>query len=137
MLSTTTMANPFITAEDEPTGRVFIFGSWLNSPVPKDLDLVFIYDDGVCSPQDAIIARQALKECGARLGLTIHVILLSEAENAQCGFIKSVGAVPLKTWANEHPDDLLHRFTEGIANVWESQRASFPKPRVAVCRRVA
>ena len=125
MLSTTRMANPFITAEDKPTGRVLIFGSWLNSPVAKDLDLVFIYDDGVCSPQGAITVRKALKESGVRLGLpAIHVILLSEAENAQCGFIESVGAVPLKTWANEHPDDLLCRFTEEIASIGESQRDS-------------
>lgn len=113
MLNTTTMATPFITTGDNPTGRLFIFGSWLSSPMPNDLDLVFIYDDCVCSPQDAINVRQALKECGARLGIpAIHVVLLSEAESVQCGFIESVGAVPLKIWINEHRDDLLRRLIE-------------------------
>jgi hypothetical protein len=109
------MVNQSITAEDKPTGRMFIFGSWLNSPVPKDLDLVFIYDDSVCSSQGAITVRQTLKECGSRLGLpAIHVVLLSEAENAQCNFIESVDAVPLKTWVNEHPDDSLNRLIAEI-----------------------
>jgi hypothetical protein len=109
------MANPFITAEDKPTGRVFIFGSWLNSPAPKDLDLVFIYNDRVCSPKDAIAVRQALKESGTRVGLaTIHVVLLSEDESVQSDFIESVGAVPLKTWANEHRDDSLNRLIAEI-----------------------
>ena len=65
-----------------------------------------------------------------KVRIPIHVVLLSEAESAQCGFVESVGAIPLKTWANEHPDDLLCRFTEEITNIRESQRDSIIQPRV-------
>jgi hypothetical protein len=104
------MVAPSTTTKADLSGRLFVFGSWLSSQTPKDLDLVFVYDQSICSPQDAISVRRALIRCGARLGLPpIHVVLLSETESSQCRFIELEGAILLQKWADERCDDLLRR----------------------------
>lgn len=109
----TRMESPDTTIEANLAGELFIFGSWLNSKTPGDLDLLFVYDETVCSPQAAVAVRYALKKCGASLGFRdIDVVLLSRAESMQCGFIESEGAVPLQKWADEHCDDLLRRLID-------------------------
>ncbi len=115
MLSTTKTENQLITTKAKFPGELFIFGSWLDSETPRDLDLLFVYDKRVCSPQVAIEDRRALMEYGARLGLpAIHVVLLSESESVQCRFIESEGAVPLQKWIYKHPDSVLRRFIDEV-----------------------
>jgi hypothetical protein len=109
----TRMASPDTTTVANLTGELFVFGSWLTSQTPKDLDLLFVYDETVCSPQAAVAVRHTLKQCGASLGfLNIDVVLLSRAESIQCRFIELEGAVPLQKWADQHCDDLLWRLID-------------------------
>jgi len=127
MSNTTKMAAPSTTTKANLAEGLFIFGSWLNSQVPNDLDLLFVYDERICSPQNAISVRQALMKGGALLGLpAIQVVLLSETESFQCRFIESEGAIPLQKWAYEHCDDSLRQ----LLNICESQRDSIIQPRV-------
>jgi len=98
-----------------PIGKVFIFGSWLRSQAPKDLDLLYVYNERVCSPQRAIKVRHTLIDCGVRLGLPpVHVVVLSEAESVQCRFIESEDATPVQKWADEHCDGSLQRLIDEV-----------------------
>jgi hypothetical protein len=100
--------NQFITFAANQIGRLYLFGSWLKSQTPNDLDLLFVYRSHICSPQAAITVRRAVEESGSVQGFgRVHIVLLSEEEEAQSEFIKSVGAIPLEEWINAKSDSWL------------------------------
>ena len=122
MLNTMKMVVPSTTIKARLPGKIFIFGSWIRLQEPNDLDLLFVYDEQLCTSQQAVLARNALIESGRRLGVrAIHVVLLSESESAQCRFIESEGALPLEEWINGHPESpLCHLVGEFSLALWDS-----------------
>jgi hypothetical protein len=111
----TKMANLCTTTEASSIDSLYVFGSVLNSDAPNDLDLIFVYDERVCSPQQAINVRRTLMERGLSLKLPpIHVVLLTRSESIQCRFIESEGALPLQKWIAVN-GSVLHVSSSGVS----------------------
>lgn len=79
--------------------RVFVFGSALHTKRPKDLDLLIVYDSTLCP---ASHARQNAEHLAATIGQTVglspHVVVLSEKEDKNISFIRSEGCVLFEEW---------------------------------------
>lgn len=75
--------------------RIFLFGSAMSSETPHDIDLLITY----AATEDPQAAVQFRKKLRSRLGkyvpLPLHIILLSESEEAQTQFISREHGRPL------------------------------------------
>ena len=75
---------------------VWLFGSALTIASPHDIDLLYIYRQGVQAAKRAIVFRTAVTTLiMERLGMDVDVILLSASEAEELDFIRLENAVPL------------------------------------------
>ena len=73
---------------------LYLFGSYLKSVDPHDVDLLWLYDKTVMSPEAMMVLVNELESFMAtRLPRPIHHTILSTTENAEMGFLESVDAV--------------------------------------------
>lgn len=73
---------------------LYLFGSYLRSVDPHDIDLLWLYDKRVMSPEAMMVMVNELESFMAtRLPQPIHHTILSTTENAEMGFLESVDAV--------------------------------------------
>jgi predicted nucleotidyltransferase len=72
----------------------YVFGSFLRSATPDDIDILIVYDPRACSP---IVAYERHRDFVARLqqatGIAVHLTLLTTDEERGCGFINDVKAI--------------------------------------------
>ena len=73
---------------------LYLFGSYLLSANPNDIDLLWLYDKSEMSPSEilAMVKKQATL-MATKLSVPIHRTILSVAENMEVNFLKQVGAV--------------------------------------------
>lgn len=85
-----------ITTKVPEYSEAFIFGSVFSSPNPKDLDLLVIYDEHACPPQQAYANHNELCQllCNA-FNLPVHIIPLTRSEARHSRFIEYSKAIPL------------------------------------------
>ena len=77
----------------------FIFGSYLTSTVPRDIDLLIIYDRAVCPPSDAYRAHSHfLANLREIIGVPIDLTLLTSTEADRTQFIERSNAVAIEVW---------------------------------------
>lgn len=80
---------------------VYVFGSFLNTRFPNDLDILFLYDPNKCLPQNAYREHRSyiehLKVCS---GLTVDATLLTYDEQRQSDFL-SISKAVLATECDE------------------------------------
>ena len=73
---------------------LFLFGSYMQSVNPHDIDLLWLYDKTVMSPESMLARVNEIESfMAARLPVPIHHTILSTTENEEMGFIESVDAV--------------------------------------------
>jgi hypothetical protein len=84
-----------LTSNPPAFSSAYIFGSFLHSDSPHDLDLLIIYDDRLCPPSDAYrLHVEFVQQVHTVLCLDIHLTLLTQQEEQGCGFIEDTGAIP-------------------------------------------
>lgn len=82
--------------------QIYVFGSYLRSDAPADIDLLIVYDISECLPSEAHQRHKALlQEIQARFRLQVHAILLTQREESEIAFVSDTEAVPLDTIQNE------------------------------------
>ena len=84
----------FITTSLPKSSSAYIFGSFLKSASPNDVDVLVVYDPQFCAPAQAYELHSSfvnrLKEV---TGIPVHVTLLTAGEERGCNFINDTGAV--------------------------------------------
>jgi hypothetical protein len=75
---------------------LYVFGSARWSKVPRDLDVLVVYDITTCLPEDAYMHHQEmLADLGVHFGLPVHATFLTPSEEVGTAFIARTAAVPL------------------------------------------
>jgi hypothetical protein len=78
--------------------RLFIFGSALSSSLPRDLDVLCVYDPLYCHPGDAYaMHRDLVEELETAFGLNVDLTLLTHTEEQDLDFIRRFGAVDFRS----------------------------------------
>ncbi|WP_133511228.1 nucleotidyltransferase domain-containing protein [Candidatus Thiosymbion oneisti] len=78
--------------------KVYIFGSWLTSENPSDLDVLVVYDPMHCNPSDAYLRLNPLLRDLVKLtGLRVHPTMLTYSEQEETGFVAEVDAMALES----------------------------------------
>ena len=77
----------------------FVFGSYLTSAVPRDLDLLIIYDIAVCPPSDAYrVHAHFTANLREMAGVPIDLTLLTSTEADRTQFVERSNAIAIETW---------------------------------------
>lgn len=80
----------------KPVKEVYVFGSWLSSERPNDLDVLITYDSSLCSPAEAIEysdeVAQAIEQFS---GLPVDLVRLSLEEANETDFVRREGCVAI------------------------------------------
>ena len=73
---------------------LYVFGSWLRSESPNDIDLLWVFGRDKISTIE-VLSFVRMKEANLARGLSvpIHPTILSESEERELGFIQETGAV--------------------------------------------
>lgn len=73
--------------------RLYVFGSWLKSSCPNDVDLLWIFSKRYIETAKAVIQIEAAERLMAsEFGLPIHHTILSEEEEREVNFLTDVSA---------------------------------------------
>lgn len=103
------MENLFSIIEDNRLEEVYVFGSWLTSGMPKDIDLLIVFDPQRCRIHEALFLRHQLaRAVEDTFSLTSDIILLTTAEEREVGFVRAEGCVPFFSAVRakcERPDE--------------------------------
>ena len=77
--------------------RIYVFGSWLWSLAPRDIDLLIVYrSTGIDDILNAVRMREQLRQnVQALLGLQVHFVTLTQSEETQLQFAADTRAVML------------------------------------------
>lgn len=73
---------------------LYLFGSFLKSQVPNDLDILVVYDPEVCPPESVYqYHRSMVINLSAAYSLRVHATFLTPSEQCATDFISRTGAV--------------------------------------------
>ena len=61
------METPSITTVLPEGSLAFVFGSFLRSDAPSDLDVLLLYDPEICDPKEAYCAHTPFVDAASRL----------------------------------------------------------------------
>jgi predicted nucleotidyltransferase len=88
-----------------PAGsKAYVFGSFLRSNSPRDLDILIVYDQDICPPPQAYQKHQMFLSClGEHLAIPIDVTLLTKEEVLSSRFIEDTGAICLENMVPDLP----------------------------------
>jgi predicted nucleotidyltransferase len=82
----------------------YLFGSFLSSASPNDVDVLIVYDPQSCAPSQAYeLHRGFLNRLRETTGIAVHATLLTTDEERGCNFIKDTGAVRLDLIDDSRP----------------------------------
>ena len=77
--------------------RAYVFGSWLTSERPADLDVLIVYDPVHCDPSDAYSRLSPLlSDLEELTGLKVHATILTYSEQEDASFVAKAGAIALE-----------------------------------------
>ena len=66
------------TIDAKPVKDIYVFGSWLTSDAPNDIDILITYDPQVCSVHEAVRDTEEIADTiEACLGLPVHLVRLT------------------------------------------------------------
>jgi predicted nucleotidyltransferase len=84
------------------SSSVYIFGSFLSSNTPSDIDILVLYDPVYCVPDRAYEAHETeIEYISSQVKLKPHVVLLTYEEEHDVGFMmryEGVKAVESFAW---------------------------------------
>ncbi|MCC3648144.1 nucleotidyltransferase domain-containing protein [Cytobacillus oceanisediminis] len=76
---------------------IYIFGSYLFSEYPKDVDLIVIYNSNIYNGKNIFDkCLNLIIQLETKSGLPVDVTYLSIIEENEIGFLKIVNAMPIK-----------------------------------------
>ncbi|PLT31511.1 nucleotidyltransferase domain-containing protein [Peribacillus deserti] len=76
---------------------IYIFGSFLISEYPKDVDLIVIYDSNIYTGKNIFDkCLNLINQIETKSGLPVDVTYLSIIEEIEIGFLKIVNAMSIK-----------------------------------------
>jgi predicted nucleotidyltransferase len=76
--------------------NIFVFGSWLKSASPSDVDLLLVYDEARHSPSDFLQVSKLIGDMLRRyFARPVHLVRLTVREEAEVRFVEREGCVPL------------------------------------------
>lgn len=85
-----------ITTSLPKSSLAYLFGSFLNSASPNDVDVLIVYDPQFCAPADAYELHSSfVNRLQEITGIAVHVTLLTIDEERECNFINDASAVRL------------------------------------------
>jgi hypothetical protein len=85
-----------ITTNLPSSSVVYLFGSFLNSSAPNDLDVLIVYDPQFCAPARAYELHGSFVNRLRKIaGIAVHTTFLTADEERECNFINDTGAVRL------------------------------------------
>ena len=69
---------------------VYLFGSWLHSDNPKDIDVLIVYNPTICPPSKIqAMTRPFLEQLRRIFNLEVDTVYLTEKEEKDINFIKT------------------------------------------------
>lgn len=82
---------------------VWLFGSTLSAADPSDVDLLVVYRGDEIHPEKAALLRNPIRDALAHVtDLEADVVILSEVEAVETGFVNREGAQLLYSRSEEH-----------------------------------
>ena len=85
------------TTELPKSSRAYVFGSFLKSPLPRDFDLLIVYDRRFCHPSQAFKMHQDfVHRLRQIIDVEVDLTLLTQEEARSSRFIEKEGAVPFE-----------------------------------------
>jgi predicted nucleotidyltransferase len=83
-----------ITTRLPESSIAYIFGSFLSSASPSDIDVLVVYDTETCPPDLAYeLHRDFINQLRSSVGLDVHITLLTKSEERGSDFINDSGAI--------------------------------------------
>lgn len=77
--------------------KTYVFGSYLHSTNPSDVDILVIYNEKYCPPCNAYkTIHSIIQKLEFLLGYKVDLVLLTETEEKNTNFLKSVSYIPLE-----------------------------------------
>jgi predicted nucleotidyltransferase len=77
--------------------KTYVFGSYLHSNNPSDIDVLVIYDEKHCLPCDAYkTIYSIIQKLESQLGYKIDLVLLTETEEKSVNFLNSINWILLQ-----------------------------------------
>jgi predicted nucleotidyltransferase len=84
--------------KDNRLEEVYVFGSWLRSEIPNDVDLLIVFDPQKCSfAEAAMLRRQIAEAIFDSFDLAGDIVLLTVREEEQADFVCAERCVPLSS----------------------------------------
>jgi len=91
------------TITEKPVEQVYVFGSWLSSERPNDLDVLITYDSLYCSPAEVIEYSDEIAEAIEQFsGLPVDLVRLSLVEATETDFVRLEGCVAIETALSDY-----------------------------------
>lgn len=91
-----TKADLFTLIDRPEIAGVYVFGSYSDTTDPNDIDILLVYDEGVCPPCQAHeLLRQLVLQLESFFATKLHLALLSEKEIAHNDFLASEDCISL------------------------------------------
>ena len=92
------MESQSISIELNSAIRLYVFGSFLTSPAPNDIDVLFQYDHNQVGPSEVDqMIESIINNLSIATGLRVHPMVLSIRECEQTAAIERFGCVPFET----------------------------------------
>lgn len=104
-----------------PVPGLYLFGSYLSSDNPHDIDLLWLYDKAVMSPAEMLKVVKDKEACmTSKFPVPIHHTIMSSSENSETGFIDQVGAVYIGS-ASDDTERILGRMRRQVDKAREHE----------------
>ena len=85
-----------ITTSLPKSSLAYLFGSFLNSTSPNDVDVLIVYDPQFCAPANTYeLHGSFVNRLQEITGIAVHITLLTTDEERECNFINDTRAVRL------------------------------------------
>src|ERR1035437_4586116 len=86
-----------LTVDLPKSSRAYVFGSFLKSPSPRDLDLLIVYDRLFCHPSKAYEMHQDFVDKLRKIvQVEVDLTLLTQEEARGSRFLQDTAAVPFE-----------------------------------------
>jgi hypothetical protein len=93
------MASRYIDIAVPEGWRLYVFGSYLTRPEPRDLDILGIYDRARVDPSRAYSSIRDVIALEAVAGVPVQLTLLSIQEAEEIRFVETEECIPLSSVA--------------------------------------
>jgi predicted nucleotidyltransferase len=92
------MREDLFTLTELPDGtEVYVFGSYLDTVEPEDIDILVVYDEHACHPKNAFVTyKLLLQQIENILSYKVDLTLLTKKEERSLRFKDRVKCLPIK-----------------------------------------